>query len=290
LAVSGATDLGKVRTNNEDSFTVVNLTQKTDVEIANKQQILACGENGVLLIVADGAGAEKAGEIASAIVVETMREHLLTVLGQHESAIQNIEGHLHDALHAAHQRVVDEAAQGVNLTGMASTVVAMVLHNDTAHIVEIGDSRIYLLRAGTLTQVTKDQNQAQMLIDAGVLSPQDAKSSLARNILLQAMGKSEELIIVQRKVKLRDGDRFLLCSDGLTGHVPDPDISDILGSTVLLDEVCAKLVTLTLERGARDNVTVVACHVSGPLPPPNQAENPQDTITTLRDFSFSPTE
>jgi PPM family protein phosphatase len=284
------TELGLVRTNNEDNYAVVNLTSKAALEIQNKQQILACGGNGVLLIVADGAGAEKAGEIASEIVVTVMREHLINALEQ-ENGVAAIEDHLADAVRAAHSRVVDEAAQGVNLTGMASTVVAMVLLGDTAHIVEIGDSRVYVYRAGKLTQVTKDQNQAQMLIDAGVLSPQDAKSSLARNILLQAMGKSEELIIVQRKVKLRDGDRFLLCSDGLTSHVPDPDISNIIGSTVLLNEICEKLVALTLERGARDNVTVVMCHVTGQgLTPPNEAENAQDTITTLRDFSFTPAE
>lgn len=270
------------------------------IDAEDKQRIVASGERGMLLIVADGAGAERAGEVASAITVAAMREHVVQSLADTSKplvdrsspstpASKEIDLVLEAAVREAHRRVVAEAASGVNLTGMASTLVAVVLLGTTAHFVEIGDSRIYLYRGGKLTQLSKDQNQAQMLVDAGILTPEDAKASLARNILLQAMGKSEELIIVQRRIPLCEGDRFLLCSDGLTSHIPDEDIAAVLGGTVLLDEACAKLIAMTLERGARDNVTVVVAHVTGPLPVADADADPKASMVTLQDFSFGST-
>ena len=165
---------------------------------------------------------------------------------------------------------------------MGATLVVILIEGASAHIVEVGDSRAYVLRRGELTQLTKDQTQIQILLDQGLLTPETAKTSRAKNIVLQAIGKTSEMIVAQRRLALRHGDRLLLCSDGLTGHVPDAEIAQVLGSAPSLAEACAQLVTMTNERGGRDNVTVVAAEIACSE---QGAETVEQTLTTIRAFS-----
>lgn len=282
LAISGTSHVGVVRTNNEDAFAVTNLTPNEVLDVTDRQHILAAGPRGVLVYVADGVGGERAGEVASALVLEPLRETLKAEL---DASPDNVDAAIEKAVQLANTVILEHAEGDLARSGMASTLVAMVLRGDTAHIAWVGDSRLYLLRGDVLSQISKDQTQAQILIDMKMLTPEEAKSSAARNILLQALGKSSELTVAQVRLALREGDRFLLCSDGLTLHVTEPEIAAVLGQTVLLDEVCAKLIAMTLERGARDNVTVVTVHVANPhLPRPS--EPIEQTITTIRELKF----
>ena len=165
---------------------------------------------------------------------------------------------------------------------MGATLVALIIEGESAHVAEVGDSRAYVLRRGELTQITKDQTQIQILLDQGLLTPETAKLSRAKNIVLQAIGKTPDLIVAQRRLGLRDGDRLLLCSDGLTGHVADAEIAQVLGSATSLAHACAQLVTMTNERGGRDNVTVIAASIAGGA---RGHETVEQTLTTIRAFS-----
>jgi PPM family protein phosphatase len=119
-----------------------------------------------------------------------------------------------------------------------------------------------------------------------VLAPESVKGSVAKNVVLQALGKAPDVIVAQRRLALRSGDVLLLCSDGLSSFVTDGEIEQVLASSLTLNEACTDLVALANERGGRDNITVVAALVSEPLSPPGPNEQVAETLTTLRAFAL----
>jgi serine/threonine protein phosphatase PrpC len=168
---------------------------------------------------------------------------------------------------------------------MGATLTAVHLTGRTAYVVEVGDSRAYLLRSGTIRQLTHDQSVAQLLMDSGALQPEDAKTSPMRNMLAQAMGHNSAVQVALGKLDLRDRDCLLLCSDGLTGRVTDDEIrSTVLGSKNL-GAACERLVALANERGGEDNVTVVLAGIGGDLPPANPDERVSRTYEILETFA-----
>jgi serine/threonine protein phosphatase PrpC len=267
LAVCGASDTGVVRKNNEDAFAVVDLSTGEAVDVAMRHTLLESGPRGVLLLVSDGMGGENAGEVASAVVIESVKEHLLAHFGDGGDPAEALRA----AIAHANTRVRQEAA-APGRTGMGATVVAALLHGTSAYTAEIGDSRAYLHRQGKLTPISKDQTYVQMLIDRGVLSRAEAKSSFAKNVVMQAVGKSAELVVAQRRLALRRGDTLLLCSDGLYAEMNDPDLEAALGTPEFLDETCGQLVELANKKGGPDNITVIVATVSEPLAAPGPDE------------------
>ena len=280
LAVCGATGAGKVRTNNEDAFAVSDLTRGERALVSLIRTRVNVGDRGVLLVVSDGMGGEKAGEVASALAITALCEHLAGTAETEDAAAR-----LCAAVEHANARVV-AAASDAERKGMGATVTALFISGDHAVTAEVGDSRAYVLREGVLTQITKDQTYMQLLVERGLIAPQAVGSSQAKNVILQAIGKAPQVVVAQRRLALRRGDRLLLCSDGLFNEVPDADLCEVLTSTWLLGEACGRLMEMANDAGGRDNITLLLAECDGEgLPAARDGEPFADTLTTLREFS-----
>jgi serine/threonine protein phosphatase PrpC len=276
LSVAGQTDVGKVREKNEDTFVVADLTGGTLLEGVPHARF-DVGERGVLLAVSDGMGGAAAGEVASALVVETLTRAMKDAAPETpRDALMN------DAIQRAHRAVWDEAKR--ESKKMGATLTAVFVHAGQAFIAEVGDSRAYLIRAGKMCQLTHDQSMVQMLVDTGIIEPDQAEHSPIRNVILQAMGNQPSVKVAMGKLELRDRDCFVLCSDGLTGHVHDDEIRDIVLASGRPELAAKQLVDLANERGGKDNITVVVAGVGGQLSRPATGETIDDTFQVLSTF------
>ena len=281
LTVSGQTDVGAVRKNNEDALAVVDLSTLEAVELSGSHQLLEIGPRGLLAGGSDGMGGEKAGEVASALCIQAMHESLAAA-----GADTDAETRLHDAVAHANDRVRAAATEAEN-KGMGATAIAILLDGKHLWTAEVGDSRAYVFRDGKLEQLSKDQTYIQLLIERGVPDPSVLGASSAKNVILQAVGKLPELVIAQTKLSLRRGDVLLLCSDGLHGLVPDEEIEAVLASN--LEEAVPLLIALAIERGGKDNVTVLLTAMADEsLPAPSSEETVAATREVVRPFSFAP--
>jgi len=218
------------------------------VRKVNEDAMVSRPEIG-LFAVADGMGGHGSGDVASAKVAAALAgapapRSAPAFLADFESRI----------VAANAQMRALARANGAHLIG--TTLAALLIHDAHYACVWCGDSRVYLLREGELTRLTRDHSEVQDLLDRGLLDEDEARVWPRRNIVTRALGVSEtpELEIVDGPV--RAGDRFLLCSDGLTGHVADPELRSLMAVADLASAARA-LIDLTLQRGARDNVTVV---------------------------------
>jgi PPM family protein phosphatase len=277
LTVSGRSDTGRVRSKNEDSFVVADLTGG---KLAGQPDMtrFEVGERGVLLAVSDGMGGEKAGEVASALVVESLQRGLAEMAGRLPD-----DALLEQAVLNAN-RTVWEAAHASGRDRMGATLTALYVHGPMVHIAEVGDSRAFVLRGGAIRQVTKDQSYVQLLIDAGAVSPEAAQDSPMRSVILQAMGQQEAVRVALGRLELRHKDCFVLCSDGLSNKVSTEEIRDVILASPGLDEACARLVEMANERGGEDNITVIIAGVNGDLPGMTGAETIDDTWQVLKEF------
>ena len=278
--VAALSDVGRVRKNNEDAFTITDLATGRRLEGEEGPWRLFVGARGLLMALSDGMGGHEAGEVASALVLDALRAGLSADAGgDHEQAIA-----------AAVVRANDEVtrtAQATGKHGMGATLTAVQIVGRDAMIGQVGDSRAYVLRAGQLRQLTRDQSLVQLLVDQGTLSPETARQSSHKNVLLQAIGTSPEVKGAISRLKLRSGDRFLLCCDGLSNAVGDTELRDLVADSDP-DVACRKLIDLANLRGGGDNLTaIVACVEGGELEEPAPSETFADTFEVLRDFSPS---
>ena len=223
-------------------------------------------------------GGHAAGEVASALVLDSVRSSLAGA-----SEAEAVEETVITAIDSANSAVRRNAAEE-GKRGMGATLTAVLVRATEAFIVEVGDSRAYLLRARTLQQLTRDQTLVQFLVESGAISTEEARTSKRKNILLQAVGHADALKVAISRLKLRRGDRFLLCSDGLSNAMNDDELRSILtGDDPAV--ACQKLVDLANERGGADNLTAIVAHVKGVgLPEPNPAESIAQTLEVLRKF------
>jgi len=277
LNVVARTEIGLVRETNEDAFVVADLTGGSllDEQRSAKFEV---GKRGVLLAVSDGMGGHQAGEVASALVVESLRRSM---------AQQPAPGSSDALLEKAALRAnldVWTAARAPGREHMGATLTAVFIHDRTAHIAEVGDSRAYLVRSGHIKQVTRDQSYVQLMLDAGQMSPEQAKTSEFSSVILQAMGLKESVQIALGRLDLRQRDCFILCSDGLSSLVSAEEIREIVLSSGPPDAVCDRLVDLSMKRGGGDNVTVIVAGVSGDLPALVPGETISDTLLVVHEF------
>ena len=277
LTVCAGTDVGLVRATNEDSYVVADLANNSLIGNAPVKD-LEIGERGVLLAVSDGMGGHNAGEVASALVVQSMTRAMANA---HDPRID--DARVGNAVEQAN-RDVWLASHSPGREKMGATLTALYLHGPAAHFAEVGDSRAYLLRGGRLVQVTHDQSYVQALVDAGALKPEDAAGSPYRNLVLQAMGQKREVRAALGRVELREGDRFLLCSDGLTNSLDPDEMRDTILGARSMDAACKALIELANKRGGRDNITVILASVRGDLPAFAPQEQISDTVRILREF------
>ena len=224
-----ATHTGLVREHNEDNF-----LHHPDVD---------------LWAVADGMGGHEGGEVASAAVVDALR--LVAPAYDARALLTDCEARLAQA-----NQFVREAAETRGKGAMGTTVVALLAHGSNFACLWSGDSRAYLVRNRVVIPVSRDHSEVQELVTQGVLSEEEARNWPRRNVITRAIGIFEEPSLELRQGALQDEDVFVLCSDGLTGHVEDCEILARVNGYPPAD-ACRALVELTLERGARDNVTVI---------------------------------
>jgi serine/threonine protein phosphatase PrpC len=278
LTVYGQTDIGLVRKTNEDAFVIADLTSGNVVQ---QQTIVRfqVGERGVLLAVSDGMGGASAGEVASAMVIESMRRSMTMVPSTEPSNA------LVERATVAANREVWTAARQPGRTGMGATLTALYLHGTAMHIAEVGDSRAYLLRGGNLQQVTRDQSYAQVLLESGALTPEQAAYAPLQNVILQAMGTKPAVSVALGRLELRLRDCFVLCSDGLSNKVSADEMRQVILAAPRMDAACATLVELAKQRGGDDNITVLIGGVSGDLPPLVAGESIADTLRILQETS-----
>lgn len=239
---AGLSDRGCVRENNEDRW-------------------FADPALGMFL-VSDGMGGRRAGELASRIVVEVLPRRLRRTLSRVGSqfAAHDIEPIARDVSELSHHlRRESEGQPG--LAGMGATLVLALIKPSQALVVHLGDSRVYLLRAGQLEQLTKDHTVAQYLVDAHEISPQEGTVHPAANTLSRYVGMEGAAQPDSRLVDLQPNDRLLLCSDGLTGMVSDQELGSILAQERDPESVCRHLIDAALAAGGRDNVTAVVVAV-----------------------------
>jgi|HubBroStandDraft_3_1064219.scaffolds.fasta_scaffold125739_1 serine/threonine protein phosphatase PrpC len=278
LRVVGRTDVGNVRSNNEDSLVVADLSGTGLALAAGSDGRFNVGDRGVLLAVSDGMGGLMAGEVASALVIEGLPAAIRD--GRASAPTEEL---LDAGVQSVNEKVWKAAQQkGIR---MGATLTAVYVDGPVAWIAEVGDSRAYLIRAGAITQLTKDQSLVQRLVDAGTLSPEEAAHSPHRGVILQAMGHDPNVSVALGRLELRALDCLVLCSDGLTTHVADDDIRDVVLSSADLTVACQRLVDLAKERGGTDNITVMLGGVDGPLPPPRVSKTDiSDTFAVVRAF------
>ena len=259
------TDRGKVRSNNEDHFLVARLSKSMRVcktSLPGEGETQFSEEEGYLIVVADGMGGAAAGEHASALAVGSIEGFVLNTL----KWFLHLSGHdehqlvteLRQSLESADRTVIERARSNRAFYGMGTTLTMAFSVATDLFIVHAGDSRAYLFRDGELDQLTSDHTVVQELIDAGMISPEDAKHHNRRHVVTNVIGGPGEGVSAEiHKLNLLDGDTVLYCTDGLTEPVDDDAIAEILHHHPDPEDACTRLVELALNRGAPDNVTAV---------------------------------
>jgi serine/threonine protein phosphatase PrpC len=260
LTVCGGTNVGVKRRENQDTFVITDLESgeisrpciRTDVWVARP---------GVLMLVCDGMGGRAAGAVAAQLAASTIKQELQA---EGDNVGQAPVHSLKRAVMGANDTVHEQAQVHPEEHGMGTTCTAALLSPDRLSIAHVGDSRAYLLRDEQLRTLTRDQTLAADLVDAGVLKPEEVERFPYRHVLAQALGTSRHVEPAISDVELREGDRVLLCSDGLHGVVPEKAIAQILTGVPDVAETSQALIAAALQAGGPDNITVVVADC-GPL-------------------------
>lgn len=238
MKIAGKTDIGLVRSTNQDTF-----------------RIEALGENQGLALVCDGMGGVRGGDKASAIARRAITNVIragCAQAGQEES----IHDLLLRAVYEANQAIYLAAQQEPDYTGMGTTVVLAVVQPDCAYIAHVGDSRLYQLRGDQFFQVTRDHSRVQEMLDEGSITPDEARVHPDRNVITRAVGVGRDVDVDLLTLPLEAGDKLLLCSDGLSSICADQEIARILYDYPA-EEAVEQLVHLANAGGGYDNITVV---------------------------------
>jgi protein phosphatase len=239
ISAASATDVGQIRGHNEDFL--LNWEPSTPEEGE---------EHGWLYIVADGVGGADAGEIASQFATEQVQAHYLAT-----SENREWHGRLLDAMQTANSNLRQMVAERNDSSRMATTMVALVLHDSVATLANVGDSRAYHWRNGRLEQITKDQTLVAKLVEEGAITAQEAINHPRGNVILYSIGSEKHPKIDTYELSLLAGDMFVLCSDGLTKHVADDEIRETIEQQEP-ETAVHTLIELANRRGGEDNITV----------------------------------
>jgi serine/threonine protein phosphatase PrpC len=244
IVSGGKSDVGQQRGNNEDCYRIV--------EPLN------------LFVISDGMGGEAHGEVASAMAVETVVRHCTgEEAGALPASVQAQPGwsektnRLFNAAHLANRKIYESAEAHPEQQGMGATLTAAWIDEEKLSIVHVGDSRTYVLRSGSLEQLTSDHSLVAEQVRRGILTPEEAEHSEMQSVLLRALGTQAEIEVDAEEHILFPRDVLLLCSDGLTRMVTEPEIAGTLQSELDPGRAAEKLVALANENGGADNVTVV---------------------------------
>jgi serine/threonine protein phosphatase PrpC len=263
-------DVGRVRRGNEDNFLVLELSRETtwtgsDGNAAPKElSQFELGEKGLVLVVSDGMGGALAGDVASRMAVDSVRDMIMG--GNSEDGCDPdaplVECLKHATVYANHA-IHNRSQEDSRCAGMGATFTGAAVHKDFLDLVQVGDSRGYIIRKDQIRLATKDQSLVQQLVDVGQISEAEAETHMFRNVILQALGAQGDVTPVTGRIRLRRGDMLLLCSDGLSGKLRSEDIQNIVSSNEDLSTACDELIAEANNRGGEDNITVILARFSG---------------------------
>jgi len=289
VEVHATSHVGRVRRGNEDNYLLLSVSRsrawtsaQSDGEFVIESQNFDVDDNGVVLAVSDGMGGALAGEVASKLAVESVCERLLNEDTEEtltpEAYEYDLISKLYNAtLYANHLGRTDPQFQG-----MGATFTGLGVTSRGVDIIQVGDSRAYLIRDGRIYQVTKDQSLVQQLIDAQQISAEEAETHTLKNVILQALGAQNEIYPVSARLAPNRGDVVLLCSDGLSNKVQAAEMQRIVVDNIdSLEMACAELVTEANENGGEDNITVVIAKLTGDELPEPAGEDVQLELIEL---------
>ena len=237
LAMSGVTDTGRVRDHNEDAI-------RWDVP-------------GGWAILADGMGGHLAGEVASAMAIESIARRLD---GFEAGGAEQVREALQEAVAAANRAIHAQAQADIRCHNMGTTVVVTLFHDDMLSCAHVGDSRLYRLNADGLVRLSHDHSLVQELVDEGFLTPEEAAASVHKNVITRALGLQDTVEADVLQLPAAPGDLFLLCYDGLSDKIPESELAHFLEDGAL-DGVARQLVDEANARGGEDNISVILIRI-----------------------------
>ena len=293
VEIHATSHVGRVRRGNEDNYLLLNIARERawtssqdSGEFVIESQKFEVDDNGVVLAVSDGMGGALAGEVASKMAVESVCEKLL-----HEDVEETLTpeamdysliAKLYNATVYANYLVHQQGRSDPQFQGMGATFTGMGLTPRGVDIIQVGDSRAYLIRNERIYQITKDQSLVQQLIDAQQISPEEAETHTLKNVILQALGAQNEIYPVSARLSPCRGDVMLLCSDGLSNKVSAASMQRIVTDNFdKLEMACADLVKEANENGGEDNITVVLAKLIGDDLPSAETEDVQLELIDL---------
>lgn len=246
----GLSDVGRQRQHNEDSFLVQ--------------------EKARLFVVADGMGGHAAGEIASKIAVESICDFIEQTEEEdgtwphgYDDRLSRTTNRLIAAVRIANGRVIDAMKKDARLRGMGTTVVASLVDEGKLSLAHVGDSRAYLIRDHSISRVTNDHSWVFEQVQAGMISEEEAERHPFRNVITRALGGGASVVPDASEIELRPDDIVLLCSDGLSGMVPEPEMLRLIAAADDPAQGCRNLIDTANERGGNDNITAILVRVVG---------------------------
>ncbi len=267
----GTTDRGKVRVRNEDQFLIAELSKAMRVWQTSlpEPSLQISDDRAHLFLVADGMGGAEAGERASALAVIAIEQFMLNsfkwFFGSNSAEAQRILSQFQAAFKHADARVLEEAAEHPELSGMGTTVTMAFQLGAQLCILHAGDSRAYIYRDGELLQLTEDHTVTAEMVRNGSLRPEEASGHRLRHVITNVIGGNELGVNVEcLAVELRDGDRLLMCSDGLNEMVPDEQIAATLAAEAEPEAATKKLLGQANDAGGSDNITIVVARFDQP--------------------------
>jgi PPM family protein phosphatase len=267
LALYAQTDVGMVRSGNEDNFLILDLSTGRSWTASEEEppELLtyAQGYYGSLLAVSDGMGGALAGEVASRMAVETVRDRMLQL--QAHEVYNRVPFHerLRLSIEEANILINGESQTNPAHKGLGATFTAVATLGNEVFFGQVGDSRAYLIRGNRIERITKDQSLVQQLIDAGQITEEEAETHSYRNVILQALGAHSNVNVEVSCLALCNMDTLVVCSDGLSGKVHQDEIKQIVHESGDFKSACQQLINLANERGGEDNITVVIAQFSG---------------------------
>ncbi|MBN1664807.1 MAG: Stp1/IreP family PP2C-type Ser/Thr phosphatase [Deltaproteobacteria bacterium] len=248
ISAAGKTDVGQIRKNNEDSY---------------------CADAAAgLFVVADGMGGHASGEVASKMAVDIISGHFRNTSGEkaapgdeYDAGLSEATNRLCSSIRLANAAVYEAAQKTAEYRGMGTTVASVLINGRQLSIAHIGDSRVYLIRAGNIEQLTDDHSMVYEQVKKALISKEEADKSHNKNILTRALGISDNVEIDLSEMFLADKDILLLCSDGLSNMVDDATMMKVVEATDDPEQACETLVSMANANGGRDNITVIVVYM-----------------------------
>ena len=293
VEVHATSHVGRVRRGNEDNYLLLNISgarawtsAQSDGEFVIESQTFDVDENGVVLAVSDGMGGALAGEVASKMAVESVCERLLSEDIEETLTPEAYEYHLvaklYNATLYANHLVHQQGRTDPQFQGMGATFTGLGVTTRGVDIIQVGDSRAYLVRDEKIYQITKDQSLVQQLIDAQQISAEEAETHTLKNVILQALGAQNEIYPVSARLSPNRNDVVLICSDGLSNKVQAAEMQRMVVENFdSLEMACAELVKCANENGGEDNITVVIAKLTGEDLPEPSGEDVQLEVIDL---------